>query len=68
MGVIGINCKIDVTKLDKNRFFYAESGAIYADLTLFLDTKKLINMVTQEVYNNRQPKKNAKTWMDYRPL
>ena len=35
---IGIKIKIDVTKLDKTRFFRATSGAIYADLTMFLDT------------------------------
>lgn len=39
MGLIGMNLKIDVTKLDKERFFKAESGAVYADLTLFLNTK-----------------------------
>lgn len=40
MGKIGISFKIDVKKLDKTRFFHANSGAIYADLTLFLDTKE----------------------------
>ena len=35
----GINLKIDVTKLDKSRFFHADSGAIYADLTTFIDTE-----------------------------
>ncbi|MGI9569193.1 MAG: hypothetical protein ACR2PH_05535 [Desulfobulbia bacterium] len=39
MGVIGINLNIDVTKLDKERFFKAKNGSVYADLTLFLKTK-----------------------------
>ena len=29
--------KIDVKKLDKLRFFAAQSGALYVDLTMFLD-------------------------------
>ena len=32
----GVSLKIDVTKLDKSRFFHADSGAIYVDCTLFL--------------------------------
>lgn len=34
---IGVNLKIDVTKLDKTKFFKANSGAVYADLTVFID-------------------------------
>ena len=34
---IGVNFKIDVTKLDKTKFFKAKSGAVYADLTVFID-------------------------------
>ena len=33
---IGVNIKIDVTKLDKNRFFKGQKGT-YADLTAFID-------------------------------
>lgn len=39
MAKIGINVKIDVKKLDKARFFAAQSGATYVDLTMFLDTE-----------------------------
>ena len=34
---IGVNLKVDVSKLDKSKFFHAKSGAIYADLTVFID-------------------------------
>ena len=34
----GINLKIDVTKLDKARFFKGKKGT-YADLTCFIDTE-----------------------------
>ncbi len=37
MGKIGISVKLDVKKLDKARFFAAQSGALYVDLTMFLD-------------------------------
>ena len=37
MSKIGISIKLDVTKLDKSRFFKANSGAVYVDLTMFLD-------------------------------
>lgn len=37
MGKIGISIKLDVKKLDKARFFAAQSGALYVDLTMFLD-------------------------------
>ena len=37
MSKIGISVKIDVKKLDKLRFFAANSGATYVDLTMFLD-------------------------------
>ncbi len=36
---IGISIKLDVKKLDKARFFAANSGALYVDLTMFLDTE-----------------------------
>ncbi len=38
MAKIGISVKIDVKKLDKARFFAAQSGATYVDLTMFLDS------------------------------
>jgi len=34
---IGVNLKIDVTKLDKSRFFKGAKGT-YADLSVYLDT------------------------------
>ena len=37
MAKIGISIKLDVKKLDKARFFAANSGALYVDLTMFLD-------------------------------
>jgi|GEM_PF-3052713 len=37
MAKIGISIKLDVKKLDKARFFAAQSGALYVDLTMFLD-------------------------------
>lgn len=37
MAKIGISIKLDVKKLDKARFFAAQSGAVYVDLTMFLD-------------------------------
>lgn len=36
---LGIALKIDVTKLDKSRFFTGSKGT-YADLTVFIDTDK----------------------------
>ena len=37
MSKIGVSLKIDVTKLDKSRFFEGKNGAKYADLTVFID-------------------------------
>ena len=37
MSKIGIALKIDVSKLDKARFFHGKNGAVYADLTGFVD-------------------------------
>jgi len=37
---IGLNIKIDVTKLDKARFFKGKKGT-YADLTCFIDTENV---------------------------
>ncbi len=34
----GVNLKIDVTKLDKSRFFKGAKGT-YCDMTVFLDTE-----------------------------
>jgi hypothetical protein len=36
MSKIGVNFKIDVTKLDKSRFFKGQKGT-YVDLTCFID-------------------------------
>lgn len=35
---IGVNFKVDVTKLDKSRFFQGKKGT-YVDLTAFIDTE-----------------------------
>lgn len=40
MAKLGISIKIDVTKLDKARFFQGAKGT-YADLTTFIDTDNL---------------------------
>jgi len=37
---IGINIKLDITKLDKARFFKGEKGT-YCDLTAFIDTENV---------------------------
>jgi hypothetical protein len=37
MSKIGVKLKIDVKKLQKELFFIANSGAVYADLTTFID-------------------------------
>jgi len=37
---IGMNIKVDVTKLEKERFFKGEKGT-YVDLTAFFDTEKV---------------------------
>ena len=37
---LGINLKIDVTKIDKDRLFKGKQG-IYLDLTTFIDTEKV---------------------------
>ena len=36
MSKIGVNIKLDVSKLDKSRFFKGEKGN-YCDLTVFID-------------------------------
>jgi hypothetical protein len=40
MATIGINLSLDVTKLDKTRFFQGKKGT-YADITVFIDTDQL---------------------------
>ena len=40
MATIGINLNLDVTKLDKTRFFQGKKGT-YADITVFIDTEQL---------------------------
>ena len=40
MAKLGISIKIDVTKLDKTRFFKGAKGT-YVDLTTFIDTDNL---------------------------
>ena len=43
---IGVNFKVDVSKLDKSRFFHGKNGAIWADLTGFIDVE------TEDQYGN----------------
>jgi hypothetical protein len=52
-----IKLKIDVTKLDKNLFFKAKSGAVYADLDFWLSdiipdmpTKNIADMIEDDQY------------------
>lgn len=40
MNKIGVNLKIDVTKIDKTKLFNAKSGAKYLDLTVFIDSSE----------------------------
>ncbi len=37
MAKIGLNLKINVTKIDKNKLFHGKNGAIYLDATAFID-------------------------------
>lgn len=37
MSKIGISIKLDLKKIDKARLFAAQSGALYLDLTMFVD-------------------------------
>jgi hypothetical protein len=37
MGKIGINLKIDVTKIDKSKLFEGKNGAKYLDMTVFVN-------------------------------
>jgi hypothetical protein len=43
---VGVNLKIDVTKIDKSRFFIGKNGAKYLDMTAFIDLKE------QDQYGN----------------
>jgi len=43
---IGVSLKIDVNKLDESRFFHGKNGAIYADITGFIDID------TEDQYGN----------------
>jgi len=53
MAKIGVNLKIDVTKIDKARLFAGQKGT-YLDATIFVDTKEFdqygnSGMITQNV-------------------
>tara|TARA_R110001606_G_scaffold396332_1_gene570259 strand:- start:811 stop:1119 length:309 start_codon:yes stop_codon:yes gene_type:complete len=37
MSKIGVNLKIDITKVDKTKFFIGKNGAKYLDMTAFID-------------------------------
>ena len=43
---IGINAKIDVTKIDKSKLFEGRNGAKYLDMTVF------VNLVQEDQYGN----------------
>tara|TARA_R110000744_G_scaffold355344_1_gene461863 strand:+ start:1134 stop:1442 length:309 start_codon:yes stop_codon:yes gene_type:complete len=34
---IGVNLKINVTKIDKSKLFHGKNGAVYLDATAFID-------------------------------
>ena len=40
MSKTGVNFSFDVTKLDKSKFYKGKNGAIYANLTVFIDSDK----------------------------
>ena len=46
MSKIGINLKIDVTKIDKNKLFQGKTGAKYLDMTCF------VNLSEADQYGN----------------
>jgi len=46
MSKIGINLKIDVTKIDKNKLFQGKTGAKYLDATVF------VNLSESDQYGN----------------
>ena len=50
MATIGLNFSIDVTKLDKTRFYQGKKGT-YAKLTVFVDSEQS-SMVTMALFLN----------------
>ena len=40
MSKIGVNFSIDVTKLDKSKFYKGKNGSIYANCTAYIDSEK----------------------------
>ena len=40
MTKIGVNFSIDVTKLDKSKFYKGKNGSIYANCTAYIDSEK----------------------------
>ena len=55
---IGINIKIDVTKLDKSKFFHGKNGAVYADLTAFVDLAVQSQHGDNGIISQAQPKED----------
>ena len=46
MSKVGINFKIDVTKIDKDKLFVGKNGAKYLDMTVF------VNLDEEDQYGN----------------
>ena len=51
MSKIGVNFSIDVTKLDKSKFYKGKNGSIYANCTATSIVRK-ISTTTTVVFNN----------------
>ena len=55
MAKIGINLKIDVTKIDKSRLFQGEKG-LYLELSTVIDTDGVGNYGDHGIINHRTTK------------
>ncbi len=56
-----ISIKLDVTKLDKSKFFKAESGAIYADIDVWINEDadedwKIVSLNQSQTKEEREAK------------
>lgn len=56
-----IGIKVDVTKLDKTKFFKADSGAVYADLDVWVDQEadedwKIVSVNQSQTKEEREAK------------
>jgi hypothetical protein len=57
---IGVNLNIDVSKLDKNRFVSGKNGAIYCDLTIFIDPDNPSEWGTHGILTQSKKKDEAR--------